>query len=127
MSGSLWIKKEDGLHLTVTWSGSHPYEYCYDIINGPYNSTGNETCDKWHNSTTPKLSISKLLFEEHPHTVLIIVRNQVTIIRKALGINTYEVKKQSQLSVIVVPVVFILSAIVVVIFGVARYVQTRNR
>lgn len=127
VSGSLWIRQEDGLHLSVTWNGSRPYEYCFDIKNGAYNTTGDEMCDMWLRTDNPEIVISRLLLDEKIHTVLIIVRNDVTLLRKVLGINTYEVKKQSQLSVIVVPLVFILTAMVAIIFGVARYVRTRDR
>lgn len=89
--------------------------------------TGNETCDMWFITEDPEITVSRLLLDEKTHTVLIIVRNDVTLLRKVLGINTYEVKKQSQLSVVVVPLIFISAAIVVIIFGVARYVQTRDR
>lgn len=81
----------------------------------------------WFTTTEPEITISRLLLEEKAHTVLIIVRNDVTLVRKTLGINTYEEQRQSQLSVIVVPLIFMLAAIVVIIFGVARYVQTRDR
>lgn len=123
----MWISQEDGLHLTVTWNGSRPYEYCFDIKNGAYNTTGNEMCDLWLRTDNPEITISRLLLEEKIHTVLIIVRNEVTIIRKGVGITIYAVQKQSQLSVIVVPLVFILTAMVAIIFGVARYVRTRDR
>lgn len=123
----MWISQEDGLHLTVTWNGSRPYEYCFDIKNGAYNTTGNEMCDLWLRTDNPEITISRLLLEEKIHTVLIIVRNEVTIVRKGVGITIYAVQKQSQLSVIVVPLVFILTAMVAIIFGVARYVRTRDR
>lgn len=55
------------------------------------------------------------------------MRNQVTVLTKVVTINIYDVKKQSQLSVIVVPVVFTLFALISIIFGVAKYVQTKNR
>lgn len=127
VTGELWIRQEDGLQLTVTWNGSRPFQYCYDIKTGAYNTTGNELCDMWFTTTEPEITISRLLLEEKAHTVLIIVRNDVTLVRKTLGINTYEEQRQSQLSVIVVPLIFMLAAIVVIIFGVARYVQTRDR
>lgn len=55
------------------------------------------------------------------------MRNQVTLINKEIAIKVYNVKKQSQLSVIVVPVVFILAAVITVVFGVAYYVQNQNQ
>lgn len=55
------------------------------------------------------------------------MKNDVTRINRIITVNIYDVKKQSQLSVIVVPVAFILVAVTLVIFGVARYMQSKNR
>lgn len=125
--GKLWIKREEGVYLNISWSGSPPYSYCYDYKVGPHNITTNDTCDDWATVTTPWLTIKRYWFVESSFTILFHVRNQITNHTKIITINTYEVKKQSQLSVIVVPVAFILSAVVAIIFGVAHYVQTRNR
>lgn len=55
------------------------------------------------------------------------MRNQVTLLNKEITVNIYNVKKQSQLSVIVVPVAFTLVAVILVIFGVAYYVQNKHQ
>lgn len=117
------------MYLNISWSGSHPYYYCYSYKHGPHNITSNETCadDEWSEISTPWLTMHRYYFSEDSFTILFQLRNQITNHTKIITINTYEVQKQSQLSVIVVPVVFILSAIVAIIFGVAKYVQTRNR
>lgn len=116
--------------LNISWSGSHPYEFCYEYKHSPHNITVNETCvdnDAWTITADPWITIRRYSFLENSFTILFHVRNQITNHTKIITINTYEVQKQSQLSVIVVPVAFILCAIVAIIFGVAHYVQTRNR
>lgn len=129
VSGNTWIKREDGMLLNISWVGSPPYQYCYKYKSGPYNITINDTCtqDEWLPSATSWQIIRRYYFSEDSLTILFQVRNQITNHTKIITINTYKVQKQSQLSVIVVPVAFILCAIVAIIFGVAHYVQTRNR
>lgn len=131
VSGKLWIKREDGMFLNISWSGSPPYEYCYDFRHGPYNISTDDTCanndNDWQPIDVPTITIHRYVLSEKSITILFQVRNQITNHTKIITINTYEMQKQSQLSVIVVPVIFILSAIVAIIFGVAHYVQTRNR
>lgn len=129
VTGDLWIKREDGMTLNISWSGSPPYYFCYDFKYGPHNMTANETCadDAWEQTSQPWLTIHRFSLTEDSITILFQVRNEITNHTKFITVNTYEVQKQSQLSVIVVPVAFILFAIVAIIFGVAHYVQTRNR
>lgn len=129
VAGDLWIKREKGMFLNISWSGSPPYYYCYDYKYGPHNITINETCadDEWQLADNPWLTIHRFSLTENSFTILFQLRNQITNHTKIITINTYEVQKQSQLSVIVVPVAFILCAVVAIIFGVAHYVQTRNR
>ena len=129
VAGNLWIKREDGMFLNISWSGSPPYRYCYTYRTGPYNISSNETCgdDAWFITDQPWFTIRRYFYLESTLTIFVQVQNQITNHTKIITVNTYEVQKQSQLSVIVVPVVFILCAIVAIIFGVAQYVQTRNR
>lgn len=129
VAGDLWIKREEGMYLNISWSGSPPYYYCYQYKRGPHNITNNDTCadDQWQQVETSFLTIQRFAFNENSFTIVFQVRNQITNHTKIITINTYEVQRQSQLSVIVVPVAFILIAIVAIIFGVAHYVQTRNR
>lgn len=117
------------MFLNISWSGSPPYEYCFMIRYGPFNISTNETCSDyaWQITDTPWFTIKRYFLLESSLTVYFQVRNQITNHTKIITVNTYEVQKQSQLSVIVVPVVFMLCAIVAIIFGVAHYVQTRNR
>lgn len=129
VTGNLWIKREDGMFLNISWSGSPPYFLCYHLKYGPHNVTANETCtdNEWEETTQPWKIIHRFSLMEDTITVLFHVRNQITNQTKTITLNTYEVQKQSQISVIVVPLLFMLVAIVAIIFGVAHYVHTRNR
>lgn len=127
ITGEVWLKQEDVLELIIKCTGSPPFQYCIKVIDGNYNMTGNETCSEWNHTDVCDFPFSHLFLDVQPHTVLLVIKNQVTVQRKIAAINIYDEKKQSQLSVFVVPVLFILVAIISVIFGVAKYVQTRNR
>lgn len=127
VTGSTWITHDQLLELNVKFTGSPPFHYCAQVIKSMYNVTGNETCSDWMATDQHEYSLRHYSLGLEPYTILLITKNQVTINRKAIAINMYDVKKQSQLSVIVVPVIFILIAITSVIFGVAKYVETRNR
>lgn len=127
VSGTNWLQQGSSLNLEFKCAGSPPFEYCINYSSKPFNSTGNDTCENWKKLLTCQFSIVHYYFEAFPHYVLIIVRNQVTLINKELTINVYNVKRQSQLSVIVVPIAFTLAAIILVIFGVAYYVQNKHQ
>lgn len=127
VTGRNWLQQGDVLNLEVQCSGSPPFEYCYRTSTKPFNSTGNETCEVWHPIPTCQFRITRYFFEAKPYTILIVMRNQVTLINKEITVNIYNVKKQSQLSVIVVPVAFTLVAVILVIFGVAYYVQNKHQ
>lgn len=128
VSGDLWVKKEEGMFLNISWSGSPPYDFCYSMRHGPYNISANETCDgEWQHSDTPWETIRRYFIMEPSLTIIFEIRNQITNFTKIITVNTFEVQKQSQISVIVIPVIFMLCAVVAIIFGVAHYVQTRNR
>lgn len=109
----------------MKYVGSPPFEYCLKIEADTYNITGNETCVKWLPNDEKSFPITHLLSKTH--TIIIIIRNPVIQINKEVKVNIYEATKQSQLSVIVVPVVFCLVAMILVVFGVAYYMQNQSR
>lgn len=127
VAGTNWLQQGSALNLQFKCTGSPPFEYCLHFSNKPFNSTGNRTCDYWQSIPTCEFDIVHFYYEAMPHYVLIIVRNQVTLINKELTIKVYNVTKQSQLSVIVVPIVFTLAAITLIIFGVAYYIQNKHQ
>lgn len=125
ISGNLWLQYGEVLNLEVKYDGSPPFEYCLKIEDDTYNITGNETCIKWLPNDDTSFPITHLF--PKTHTIIIVIRNPVIQINKEVKVNIYEATKQSQLSVIVVPVVFCLVAMILVVFGVAYYMQNRNR
>lgn len=59
--------------------------------------------------------------------ILFFIRNAVSSTVNQVTVNIYEAKRQSQLSVVVVPVTCTLVAVILIVFGVSYYIQSRNR
>ncbi|KAL3284247.1 hypothetical protein HHI36_018410 [Cryptolaemus montrouzieri] len=127
VKGNNWLQHGDILTLNVLCDGSPSLGYCVQFKKGSYNATGNETCDIYLSLDTCSFLIQRYLGESTEHTVIIIIKNDVTKVVKSVGITVYKVKKQAQLSIIVVPVAFSLVAVVLIVFGVAYYIQNRRR
>lgn len=87
--------------------------------------TGNETCNKWLPLDTCQFPI--VHYTSYTYKIIVIVKNDVAQVNKEVTVNMYKVQKQSQLSVIVVPVSFCLAAVILVVYGVAYYLQNRSR
>ncbi|XP_059612516.1 uncharacterized protein LOC132258962 isoform X2 [Phlebotomus argentipes] len=127
ITGNNWLHQGDLLSLKVKCSGSPPFQHCIKVHNGPYNITGNETCIGWLPTDACDFDVTHFLSQAQPYTLLVIIKNDVTKTINQVAVNIYEVKKQSQLSVIVVPVAFTLLAVIAVIFGFAYYIQNKKR
>ncbi|XP_028131618.1 uncharacterized protein LOC114327269 [Diabrotica virgifera virgifera] len=126
VTGNNWLQTGDMLSLKVQCYGSQNFEYCVKYVKGEYNVTGNETCKYYDTLETCAFSVMRYL-NVPKTTILIIVKNDLNKIVQPVTINIYSVKKQGQLSVIVVPVAFSLAAVVLIVFGVAYYFQNRSR
>ncbi|XP_055848942.1 uncharacterized protein LOC129913961 [Episyrphus balteatus] len=124
-SGKNWLQHGDVLNLDISCKGSSPLEYCYRVFNAPYNLTGNETCSSWLSITSCSFQLRRWFAQSK--TILFFIRNPIASSVNQVTINFYETKKQSQLSVIVVPVSFSLIAVILIVFGVSYYIQSRNR
>lgn len=126
ITGNNWLEHGKLLELNVICNGSMQMKYCYKFYLGHYNITGNETCDKYYQINPCNFQVQRYL-SSSIHTLIIIIENDVSKVIKPVTVTIYEVKKQAQLSVVVVPVAFSMVAVVLVIFGVAYYIQNRSR
>ncbi|VVC38463.1 Hypothetical protein CINCED_3A023853 [Cinara cedri] len=125
--GKVWIQEGEMLNLQVSCNGSGPFRYCAYYVQGPHNITGNETC-QWENNLIQCQTVFFHYFRQPTnYTLVVIIANDVSKVITPIGINIYKVKKQPQISVIVVPVTFSSIAIIIVVFGVAYYFQNRSR
>lgn len=127
VEGTNWIQPWDMLSLNVTCKGSGPFNKCLQFQRGKYNVTGNETCNNIDNLYSCNFSIIHYFLEPSIYTILIILNNDVSKQIYPLTINIYKVTTKPQLSVIVVPVSCSLAAVVLIIFGIAYYIQNRAK
>ncbi|XP_076162058.1 uncharacterized protein LOC143144014 isoform X2 [Ptiloglossa arizonensis] len=127
VEGTNWIQPWDMLSLNVTCKGSGPFHKCLYYHRGKYNITGNETCESGIHLQSCNFSIIHYFLEPSVYTILVILKNDVSKQVYPLTINIYKVLIKPQLSVIVVPVSCSLAAIVLIVFGIAYYVQSKAR
>ncbi|XP_014103523.3 uncharacterized protein [Bactrocera oleae] len=124
-TGQNWLQRGDMMRLQVNFKGSQSLEMCIQVVNAPYNATGNETCRYYFPLEKCEYNYTRFFYESK--TVLFFIRNDVSEKLNQVTINIYEAKVQSQLSVVVVPVSFTLIAVILIVFGVSYYLQSRNR
>ncbi|XP_076287837.1 uncharacterized protein LOC143212686 isoform X2 [Lasioglossum baleicum] len=127
VEGTNWIQPWDMLSLNVTCKGSGPFYKCLDFHRGKYNITGNETCNSGDHLRSCNFSIIHYFLEPSVYTILIIMNNDVSKEIYPMTINIYKVTTKPQLSVIAVPVSCSLAAVVLIVFGIAYYIQSRAR
>ncbi|KYN43886.1 hypothetical protein ALC56_01621 [Trachymyrmex septentrionalis] len=127
VEGTNWIQPWDMLSLNVTCKGSGPFSKCLEFHRGKYNATGNETCNDVVDLLSCNFSIIHYFLEPGVYTILIILNNEVSTQIYPLTINIYKVTTKPQLSVIIVPVSCSVVAVVLIVFGVAYYIQSRAR
>lgn len=127
VNGSRYIDDGDDYELNIFCSGSPNFEYCVRQIDGPYIMEGNETCDDWttmeecqQNHKFPQGVLNVKSF-----TVLVIVRNSVSIERKLFVVN---IKQPIILiATMVSTVVFTLCIIAVVSCCLVRCIRKKKR
>ncbi|XP_035734883.1 uncharacterized protein LOC118447246 isoform X1 [Vespa mandarinia] len=127
IKGTDWIQPWDMLSLNATCNGSGPFYKCLEFHQGKYNVTGNETCEYVDHLPSCNFSIVRYFFEPTEYTILVIISNDVSKQIYPKTITVYKVTPKPQLSVIVVPVSCTLVAVVLIVFGVAYYIQSRSR
>ncbi|CAH0384173.1 unnamed protein product [Bemisia tabaci] len=129
VTGAKWLQEQEVLNITVLCNGSAVIKYCIQIVNGLYNVTGNESCYSYKTLPTCHFLFTHW-FGQNPspvHTLLIIIENEVTKQVKPVAINMYHAVKQPQLSVIVVPIVASAVAVIIIVFGISYYIQSKQR
>lgn len=108
--------------------GTPPFSYCTAFVNESYTLRGNESCPTaWTDMDTCEFNIDHYDHTHKSYKLLVLVRNRVTQLTREIMVNVYKASKQSQLSVIVVPIAFCLVAVFLVVFGIAYYMQNRSR
>nr|CAD7198476.1 unnamed protein product [Timema douglasi] len=118
ITGSNWLKHGDILNLTVAFTGSPNFTYCTKLMVGTYNITGNEVCKNDGRALLkPKFPIIHYFQVPDTYTLIVIINNDISKTITPVTVNIYEVTKQAQLSVIVVPVSCSIVAVILIVFG----------
>ncbi|XP_067007546.2 uncharacterized protein [Anabrus simplex] len=127
LKGKQWLPAGEVFHLDIFCNGSGTFFHCMKIKPGVYNITGDETCASELSSEKCFMKLVHYFREPSTYTIVAIIRNDVSQIVMPFAIRMYEVTKQPQLSVIIVPVTFSVVAVILIVFGVAYYVQSQTR
>lgn len=74
----------------MTCSGTGPFRFCINRIEGPYNITGNETCKRETNLAECQLNFFHYFRKPTNYTLVFIVANDVAKVITPIGINVYK-------------------------------------
>lgn len=123
--GNTWSKKGERIDLSVKCKGSAPLSYCLRVCHSNCNVTTNETCIFPTKIDKCEFKFSRYVYDEI--TMMLIIENDVSSTVTPVGIKIIvDPGNQGQLSVILVPVAFVLFTLTMVIYGIAYYVQNRR-
>lgn len=127
VNGSTWINDGEDYHLNFYCSGSPKFEYCLRQIEGPYILGGNETCDDWVtiDECQENLKFSQSVLNVKSFTVLVVVRNPVSIERKLFVVNIRQ--PVILVATVVGAVVFTLCIVAAVAFCLVRCLRKKRR
>lgn len=150
VANNVWLRHGDMCQLIIKFSGTAPFKYCTKISRNDNDTASiqDDGCDdEWKAIDVKEINYKHFFpFLSNSYTLKVLVKNEVSFVPTTIGIQFYEGESlftyncnaikilllflalpPSQLSVVIVPVVFSLMAVVVIVFGVAYYVQNRNR
>lgn len=127
VNGTAWINDGDDYQLNIFCNGSPNFEYCVRHIDGPYIMDGQETCEEWStmDECQQNLEYAQSVLNVKSFTVLVIIRNAVSIERKIFVVNI----KQPIILVatMVGALVFTLCIIGVVACCIVRCIRKKRR
>ncbi|XP_045592421.1 uncharacterized protein [Procambarus clarkii] len=128
-TGKTWLKHGELFNLTIQCSGSGPWGYCHKVYSGVYNVTGNETCDMEDITMTNDCNFMAIHYfrETGTHTYLLIINNDISLVIQPIAVIIYNVDRKPQLSYIIIPVSCSLVVIIIIVFGIAYFIQSRHR
>ncbi|XP_012251514.2 uncharacterized protein LOC105683477 [Athalia rosae] len=127
VDGTSWLQPWEMVSRNVSCKGSGPFHKCLFFHRGTYNITGNETCGESDQLESCKFAIVRYFLEPGLYTIVVVLENDVSKQIQPLLITVYSATKKPQLSVIIVPVSCSLAAVILIVFGVAYYIQSRVR
>ncbi|CAH0545871.1 unnamed protein product [Brassicogethes aeneus] len=123
-SGNFWLQQGTIFRMKVMCQTTPNMQFCINTYPGSHNSTQNETCYSYRKLDNCDFEIER--YYPNTHTLVLIIKNDVSKVVTPIKVTIYNVQTQPQLSIVVVPVAFSLVAVVMIIFGVAYYIQNRS-
>lgn len=153
VTNNVWLRHGDLCQLLINFEGTAPFQYCTKIHNDGNSSTNIDACSgsDWKEIDGKLINYRRFLpTGSNSYSLVVYIKNEVSTTQQKIGIHFYEgelryldalipwcllihlfisilAQPRSQLSVVIVPVVFTLMAVVLVVFGIAYYVQNRNQ
>lgn len=129
-----WLKHDEVCKLEIRFQGTGPFQYC-TIAKSINNITdlGNvqgdvDLCEDWKELDMKNFEYRHFYSKgSNSYSLNVFIKNEVSLAKQVFGIKFYEIQPHSQLSVIIVPVLFTLASIFLIVFGVAYYLQNRNQ
>jgi hypothetical protein len=144
-----WLEHGELCNLDIKFTGTGPFDLCFNVHTNDNSSEVaiDKTCDNWEKIEFKEYHFRHFFSKSaNSYTLVVFIKNEVTLIVTPIGVNFIEgnlsffhlksflislycvsAQSRSQLSVVIVPVVFSLMAVVLIVFGVAYYVQNRNQ
>lgn len=86
------------INYQVNCNGSGPFRYCAHFVLGPYNVTGNETCEWDRNLIQCQMQFFHYFREPTNYTLVVITANDVSKVVTPIGINIYKGNHYSKYS-----------------------------
>ncbi|KAL7029555.1 hypothetical protein ACKWTF_006285 [Chironomus riparius] len=131
VENNVWLKHGDFCNLKIRYVGTAPFMYCVNITassNVSLSRAENDNCTDWRSTNDKEMTIRRFLPKSsNSYTVTFYLHNEVSQSRTPIGVQFIKESEHSQMSVIIVPVVFSLVAVVLIVFGIAYYVQNPNQ
>lgn len=132
VGNNVWLRHGDMCRLVIKFTGTAPFYYCvkYTSDNTTEVSSIHQDCNEkdWKKIDFKEIKYERFLPKSsNSYSVIALIKNEVSFTTTTIGVQFYEEQPRSQLSVVIVPVVFSLMAVVLIVFGVAYYVQNRNQ
>lgn len=126
VSGHKTLKHGELVNLNIDCNGSGAWLFCWQIVEKGYNITGNEVCDDPKYRKDCSFSIMWYFKNCDTYNLLVIVSNDVSSHLEVVAVTIYEVASQLPLSIVIIPVIAAIAAIVLLISGIGLYANFKS-
>jgi len=121
ISGQKTLKHGQLVDLSIDCEGTGAWLFCWKQVPKGYNITGNETCDASTYRKTCDFHIMWYFKNSDTYNLLLILSNDVSSHLEVVAVTIYEVASSLPLSIVIIPMVAAIFAIILLISGIAVY------